>query len=130
MLCLGLRNKGIADYYKLEPSTVQNIIRIDRKRRESAAVTKKKGRKQKLSERSLRMFKKYVVQNCFEPTYAIVAHFSADTDIKISESTGRRYLNKMNIQCYVAIQKPFLSKKNISARIQWALIHKDWKQEK
>ncbi len=126
MSCLGVRNKAIAQYYKLKPFIVSNIIR--RERCASKTIVKKKGRKQKLSSRSMRLFHKYVVQFRFEPLYVIVSKFSASTGIHISESTGRRYLRKLRIYCYVAIQKLFQSKRSISNRIQWALIHNDWKQ--
>ncbi len=123
--CCGLRHEAIVEYYKLKPSTVSNVIRIQRVQRAYNGIAKKRGRKQKLSHRSLHQFWRCVVQNCCEPFCVIVALFSADTKIQLSESTDRRYLKQMNIQCYIAIQKSFLSKKNMTARIQWALTDKN-----
>lgn len=38
-------------------------------------------------------------------------------------------MQKLKMKSYVAVEKPFVSKKNIAARIQWALNHKDWTQD-
>ncbi len=85
----GVRKKAIDECDELKPSTVSNIIRRERVRRASNGLVKKRGQMQKLSPRSLRLFRKYVVRNCFEPLFVIVARFSADVKILLSESTGR-----------------------------------------
>ena len=126
MSCSGVRNKVIAEYYKLKPSTVSKKIR--RLRNNSSAIQKKRGPKERLSPRGLRLFQRYTVRYCFEPLNLVVARFSAETKISISQRTGRRYMKKLKMDCYVAVEKSFISKKNISALIQWALKHNGWTQ--
>ena len=79
MSCLGVRKKVITEYYKLKPSTVSNIIR--RLRKNSSAIQKKRGLKEKLLPKSLRLFQRYAVRYCFEPLHVVVARFSAETKI-------------------------------------------------
>ena len=85
--------------------------------------------KRKLSSRGLHLFHKHVLQYCYEPLYAIVARFTETTGIQISKSTGHRYIRSLKMGCFIAIQKPYLSKKNIHRRIVWARTHKSWTQE-
>ena len=116
--------KSIAEHYKMKRPTVSNVIR--RYKNNTVGNKKKMGRKPKLSERGMRLLKKYVLQNCFEPLYVITARFNAATKLQLSINTTRRYIKKLKMYSYVAIQKPFLRKKNISARIKWAMMHKNW----
>ncbi len=108
-------------------STVSNVIR--HLRNASTMRKKKMGRKSKLSERGMCLFNKYVLQNRFDALFVILARFKQATGVSLSEQTGRRYIRKLKMQSYVAIQKPYLSTKNISTRIVWARTHEDWKQE-
>ena len=78
----------------------------------------------------MRLFKKYVLSNCFESLYVIVAPFNVTKGLKLSESTGKRYMKKLRLHCFVAVQKPFLSKKNLSASVTWARTHQYWTLEK
>ncbi len=55
------------------------------------------GRPLKLSERSIRLFKKYVVNNCIEPLHVIVTRFYDTTEFNISESTAKRYMKKLEM---------------------------------
>ena len=74
----------------------------------------------------LRLFRRYVVRNCFEPLDAIVARFNSLNGISISKSTARRYVKKLKMRSCVAVQKPFLSKGNIAKHITWAHRHRHW----
>ena len=49
--CLGVRNKEIARYYKLKPSSVSSIIRFSK----SKIIQKETGRKEILSALGIRM---------------------------------------------------------------------------
>ncbi len=69
------------------------------------------------------------MDNCFDPLYVIAGKFNATTKLHLSESTVRRYIRKLNFQSRIAIQKPFPSKKNMSARVVWGRTHKDWTLE-
>ena len=42
----------------------------------------------------------------------------------MSVATMRRYMHASNIRNYVAVSKPFLSKRNILARVEWAKLHR------
>lgn len=93
--CLGVRNKDITAYYKLKPFSVSNLIRRTR----SKAINKERGRKWKLALLGLRLFQRYAAKYCFDPLYAVVAKFSAETKMTISESTGRCYIQRMKMNC-------------------------------
>ena len=66
------------------------------------------------------------MENCFKPLHTIVACFNAYTGLNLSERSGRRYMKLLKMSSCIAVQKPFLSKKNIDARILWARTHKNW----
>jgi len=57
----------------------------------SKTIKKKLGRPRQLSERKIRVFKKYAILNCYVRFNIIVAKFSAITKFKNRESTGRRF---------------------------------------
>ena len=42
---------------------------------------------------------------------------------KLSERTIRRYLNKKGIRSYAAVSKPYLFRKHITMRLNWAKMH-------
>ena len=86
---IGVRVTDIAKHYEIKQLTVSNIIR--RLRNATKKTTEKKmGRPCKLSDRSMRLFKKYVTNNCYDPLYTIGAKFNETTGLIISERTGRR----------------------------------------
>ena len=121
----GMKVGLIAKHYRMHHSTVSNIIR----RYNSASTTatmKKRGRKFTLTARALRLFRNYVVQNCFDPLYVIVAKFSATTGIQMCERTGQRYIKRLRMCSYVAVQKPFKTPQHLLSRLQWARKHEAW----
>ena len=81
------------------------------------------GRPSKLFEQGLRVLKKHVLENCFEPLYAITAPFNHHTQLYLSTWIIRRFIKKMNFSPYIAVQKPFLCKKKMKAQIEWARTH-------
>ena len=78
-----------------------------------------------LSDLGMRLFRNYVLDNCSDSLYFIVAKFNATTGLQLSEFTGRRYFRILKMNSNIAISKPFISTKNIASRILWALTHKD-----
>ena len=93
-------------------------------------IVKKMGRPFKLSERSIRLFKKYAVNNSFKPLNLIFTRLNNTTELNISESPAKRYMKKLKMYSFIAVQKPFISTKNMSARIVWARTHEHWTQSK
>ena len=81
------------------------------------------GRQPKLSERGMRLFKKYVLRNRLESLHVIVSRFNVTTALKLIESTGKGYMKKLHLNCFFEVRKPFLSKKNFSVRVTWACTH-------
>ncbi len=75
------------------------------------------------------MFQKYVREYCFEPLYITLARFKTTTGVELSTSTKKRYIKLLEMECVIAIQKQFLSKKNINKRVLWARVHKNWNLE-
>ena len=126
MFCIGVGVTDVDKHYKMEQPTVSNILRRFRDKGNNGSKIKKMGCPCKLSGRGMRVFKKYVSDNCFDPLYTIVAKFSENSGIQISERSGRRYIRKLKLKNCIAIQKPFLSSRNIKARIMWARIHQSW----
>ncbi len=127
MSCLGVKHVDIANYYSIKKCTVFNVLR--RIRDKSKTIDKKRGRKRNLTERGMRLLRRYMHEGCFDPLFVIVGRFNRRTSLQISVRTARRYVKQLNLQSSVPIQKPFLSKKNIAAGILWTRTHKQWTQE-
>ncbi len=124
MIGAGMSHSAVARYFLMSRSTVSNIAK--RSKQSLALQPKKRGRKIKLSERVLRKLMNYVKQNRFKSLSIIVAGYNAFAPVKISFNTLRRYLHKQGIKSCIAVSKPFLSTRNIRARILWANLHQNW----
>ena len=125
MYCIGVRVKDIALYYNVEQPTISNIIR--RLRTSNIKPVKKNmGRKPKLSARGMRLLQQYVLNNKFDPLHTIAARFKDSTALNLCERTVRRYIRKLKMDCYIVVQRPFVSSKNTEARILWARTHDGW----
>ena len=96
-------------------STVTNIIRRYRNSKKQEAK-KEMGRNLKLSEKDMRLLQPCVLQNCYEPLHVIAARFNDTIGLCAIVWTVRRSIERMKMDRYIAVQKPFLSKKNIAAR--------------
>ena len=55
--------------------------------------------------------------------HVIAAKFNDNTGLCVSVCTVRRYIRRVKMDRYIAVQKPFSSKKNIAARILWERTH-------
>ncbi len=60
------------------------------------------------------------------PLHAIAADFLASNGTKLSERTIQRYLHKNGIHSFVAAAKPYLSLKQIDARLNWSTERYMW----
>ena len=67
----------------------------------------------------MQLLQRYVLQNYYESLHVIAARFNETTGLSISVWKVHRYIKRMKIDRYIAVQKPYLSKKNIAARILW-----------
>lgn len=65
----------------------------------------------------MRSFDKSITNNCFDYLHVIVAKLNEFAKSKFFVRTGRRYERKLNLESYVAAQKQFQSKKNLSAKL-------------
>ena len=125
---LGVKQKDIVAYYGMPQSTVSNIIRRGRDNNDASSI-EKRGRKRKLSTRSIRALLKYARKNRFKSATEIASEFIESTGLTVSTKTVRRYLHGNGVNNYVAISKPHLSKKNLRARMRWAKKHTQWSNE-
>ena len=114
----GLKQTKVAAYYKVPVGTVKTILRRDRLLNNDF-IKKKMGRKCKLGPRSVRCLLIYVQKNYKMPLYAIAMNFRASNGAQLSKRTVRRYLHKNGAFSFVAARKPYLSKKNVPARLNW-----------
>ena len=120
-----MRVTAVAKFYSMPKSTVSTIVRRLRAQN-SNSVIEKRGRKPKLNARSLRILRKYILHGRFLPLYAITAQINEYTDFNVSVYTVRRYVHKLEFESFVAVPKPFLSAKNIVARVSWANTLASW----
>ena len=84
------------------------------------------GRKPILLGKIIRLWYKYVLQCCAEPLYIIMQRFNGAAGYKISEKTVQLHVRKLKADSYLAIQKPYLSNKNLNPRIPCARLHENW----
>lgn len=101
----GMRFKDIAAFYSMSPYTASNIIK--RCNRDNVEQVKKKSIRFKLSFRAIRMYRNYVISNCFDPLFVIVAKFLHDTDFIMIVSLRRRYIKILSMHSYIVVQRPF-----------------------
>ena len=122
---IGIRVKDIAKFYNMSRPTVSNIIR-----RITASncrsIPKKQGRPLILDDRGTRLLRKCVMQNCFQSLHTILARFNHIYKYDMSICTIRRYIHKLGLNSFISRQKPFISKKNLRSRLNWAHDHKNW----
>ena len=64
--------------------------------------------------------------NPFKHIALTTAEFNQYNSLRLIERTIRRYIHRLKINSYVSVQKPFLSKKNITTRIRWTEKYKEW----
>ena len=112
----------IGKVLKMPRTTISSIV----KREKLRSVTKTRGRKALLCVRSLRRLRRQLDYNPFKSLSQITVEFNAYNGLQLSERTMRRCIHKLKINSYVSVQKPFLTKQHIIARVKWAKDHKEW----
>ena len=125
MVRAGLSQSYVASFYGMPRSSVTSIVRRNRLAAISTPL-KRRGPKHQLTERCIRRLLRDVHYHRFQPLHVIAANFRTVTGKRISVSTIRRYIHNQGIESYVAVSKPYLSPRNIAARMQWATLHQGW----
>ena len=120
-----MRQAEIASRLKLHRCTASAILKRY-KGKHSYVKVETRGRKQCLNERSLRLLKSYVHQNCFESLHSITRKFKIEIDITASVSRVRRYLHRLKLKSYMTVPKPFLKVRHIKALLKWAKSYSKW----
>ena len=109
-------------------STGRNVIRRGWDSSD-ASSNQKRGRKRKLSRRSIIALLKYTRKIPFQSATTIASEFIEYSRLTISTKTVRRFLHDNVISNYVVISKPHLSKKNLHAGMRWAKEYTQWSNE-
>lgn len=121
----GLKQKSICDKYSINKSAVSKIIK---KFRETGSVKTQHlgGRPRKTTPRQdnliAREFKKFPKITPREVVNSL--------KLEISTRTVSRRANEAGLGCYRPVKKPLISKKNRSARLQFARDHLNWSIQK
>ena len=117
-----MKASWIADIPKMNYGTVFSIIC----RKKLHNMRRPRERKQRLFVRALLRLRKQIDYNPFKHTAVITAELSLYSGLQLGERTIRRYIHKLKFNSYVSGQNPFLSRKNITARVNWARDYKKW----
>ena len=72
------------------------------------------------------MVRNYGISNFSNPLFVIVGKFTYGTVIKLSVGIGRRYIYKLGMSPYIAVQKPFKTPRHLLSPLKWARMHERW----
>lgn len=97
------------------------------KKSKTTASREKCGRKQKIDSRGRRRLVRIVKKNRKSSISGLTISFNSGFTNKSSQKTVRRAIRSIGFRSRVASRKPFISKKNKSARLSWAKEHSSWK---
>ena len=122
MVDIGAKQVGTANYYHMPKSTISNIVKAGRIEKEAET----RGRNRKLSSRDTRSLLKVADKLRFKPVHKIASTYNQFAPVPVSVRTVRRTLKDNGIRNYTASSKPYLSPKNLKARLEWANIHEEW----
>lgn len=115
----GLSYRKIEMQTKISFSTVKNIVQKFKKHGTVADLSGR-GRKRKTSSR----IDRYIVSNVKEKRFQTAAHTAADIKtqfgVLISDQTIRNRLHEKGLRCYVPRKKPFLTKRHMKNRLEFA----------
>ncbi|GFX38393.1 integrase catalytic domain-containing protein [Trichonephila clavipes] len=108
-------------------STVSDVI-VKWKHRGSETAEKQTGRPKILDERSCRILKRVVKQNCKSSLVEISQEFQSSSGISVSSRTVRRERELKNLEFYgrAAAHKPNITPQNAKHRLQWCRAHRHW----
>ena len=124
MVSAGMKQKNVAETFNISKSTVSKIIRKDKSK--NKVVVKKQGPIFKLNATALCILGRILVKNNMKPIHFTVSELREVYGYKLSARTVRRYVYRIGLRNFAAASKPFLSPQHVTARKQWADIHKQW----
>ena len=122
MVDIGLKQVDTANYYHMAKSTISNIVKAGRIEKEAET----RGQNRNLSSRDTRILLKVVDKLRFKPVHRIASANNQFAPDPVSVRTVRRTLKDNGIRNYTNSSKPYLSPKNLKARLEWANIHEEW----
>ena len=125
MVDVGVKQIHVANYYGMPKTTVSGIIRRGRVEKQDET----RGAKNKPTPRGTRSLLKVSDNLRFKPVNKIASTFNQFAPISVSLRTVRRTLKENSIQNHTAMSKPYLSPKNMKARLEWANVHKEWDKD-
>lgn len=108
MYCIIVLLKDICAYYGLARKTL-SAITLRLRNYDANKIVRKQVCPKKLSARGMRLFRKYVIEYCYEPLYVLVTQFSMYTGFYPGEGSGRRFIRILNMIFDFPIQKLYLS---------------------
>ena len=108
----------------IQRSTVINIIRRVNEVPEYPST--KKGRKEKLQPRCNRRLLRIAQKNRFKSIPEITWMSRTANSERVSEISNRRCCYQNSIHNYIAVSKPYLSKKHLVSRLNWATTKRNW----
>jgi hypothetical protein len=126
----GLGFKKLAKVWESNPKTIKVLCR---KYEETGDVfdEPRSGRPRCTSIREDRILHRKALANSFNNASKIAREDGPYLEKKsISHQTVGRRLNEINLNASIAARKPLLRSYNITKRLEWAKVHKDWTKEK
>lgn len=122
----GIKQKTIAEQLNLNRSVVSKTLKLYRLRK-SLLSPPKTGRPRKTTSKS---DKKIINRAKLNPFLTAVRIKSELDDVDVSVHTIRRRLKEDGLSARKPSKKPFISRKNRTARLQFAHDHLNWSQSK
>ena len=123
----GMTPSEVANFSNVSRNTVKSIIR--RSRQVTTPPIEKPVRLHKLGSKCVRRLLNYVRDNLSLPLFSNASQFRSANGDRLSECRIRRYLLRNGITSYVAANKPFLTERHVSYRLNWFATRMNWTQE-
>jgi transposase len=102
--------------------SVQNV----RKQHCPQAITARSGRQPKLSAQTTRLLVRSVTSSELDTAVAANKRLKQELNVHVSDETVHRTLVEAGLEASAKIEKPMLSKKNVTARLAFAKRHQHW----
>ena len=121
----GEKRKDIAERYHCDPKTVTNIWKLW----QSTGSVKHRPvgvKPMKTTPGQARLLVRQVKKDPFMTAVQMAQYARDHLNLNISDRTARRILIKAGLPAGTPAKKPWISKKNRSARLKFAKDHKDW----
>lgn len=120
-----ISKKEIAKRLNRSPNCIRKLL----KKYNATGTSSRKfgsGRKRKTSSQDDRQIIRLLQKNRFITSKSILK----ELPLNISHSTIKNRLKEVGFYGRVAVKKPFISERNIAARLKWAKLHLNWTAEK